>query len=143
MNLNLKSNRARLELLPGYPNFFDVMFDSVKIEGSPVEAEEDSDEMVSDFSDDEEEENGIGYDEYLSLNLPTNHGVPCNQCVRFVADDLDAATVHRLKLEEMVASQSRYELSDVEVVHIRSCLLGFYYRQIRISLGDLRPGKPL
>ena len=73
MNLNAQSNRARLELLPGYPNFFDVMFDSVKIEGSPVEAKEDSDEMDSDFSVDEEEENGIGYDEYLSFNLPTNH----------------------------------------------------------------------
>ena len=143
MNLNVRSNRARLELLPGYPNFFDVMFDSVKIEGSPVEAEDDSDEIESGSSDDEEEESGMGYEEYLSSNLPTVHGVPCNRCVRLVADDLDTATVHRLKLEEMVALRSRYELTDVEVVHIRSCLLGFYYRQIRISLGDLRPGKPL
>ena len=101
-----------------------------------MEAEEDNDEMDSDFSDDEEEENGIGYDEYLSLNLPTNHGVPCNQCVRFVAKDPTAATIHRLKLEEMVMSQSRYELSDGDVIHIRSCLLGFYYLQIQRSDGD-------
>ena len=86
------------------------------------------------ISDDEQEENGLGYDDYL--NLPTDHGVPCDGCVRFVAKDLAAATVHRLKLEEMVMSQSRYELSDGDVIHIRSCLLGFYYLQIRNSHGD-------
>ena len=143
MNLDVRSNRARLELLPGYPNLFDVMFDSVKIEGSPVEAEEDSDETESGSSDDEEGESEMSYEEYLSSILPTVHGVPCNRCVRLVADDLDAATVHRLKLEEMVALRNRYELTDVEVAHIRSCLLGFYYRLIRIGLGDLRPGEPL
>ena len=81
MSLNAQPGRAKLELLPGYPDVFDVMFDSVKIEGSPVEAEEDSDEIDSDFSDNEQEENGLGY-----LNLPTDHGVPCDQCVRFVAN---------------------------------------------------------
>ena len=104
------------------------MFDSVKIDGLPVEAEEDSDEMDSDFSDDEQDEDGLGDDEYL--NLPTNHGVPCGQCVRFVAKDPTAATSHRLKLEEMVMSPSRYELSDGDIVHIRSCLLGFNYLQL-------------
>ena len=79
--------------LPCYPDVFDVMFDSVKIEGLPVEAEEDSDEMDSNFSDDEQDEDGLGYDEYL--NLPTNHRVPCDQCVRFVAKDPTAATTHR------------------------------------------------
>ena len=116
MSLNAQSGRAKLELLPGYPDVFDVMFDSVKIEGLPVEAEEDSDEMDSDFSDDEQDEDGLGYDEYL--NLPTNHRVPCDQCVRFVAKDPTAATTHRLKLEEMVMSQSRYEFSDDDVIHI-------------------------
>ena len=130
MNLDVRPNRARLELLPGYPNLFDVMFDSVKIESSPVEAEDDCGETEGGSSDDEEEESGVSYGEYLSPILPTVHGVPCSQCVRFVADDLDAATVHCLKLEEMLALRNRYELMDVEVAHIRSCLLGFYYRLI-------------
>ena len=39
--------------------------------------------MDSDFSDDEQDEDGLGDDEYL----PTNHGVPCDQCVWFVAKD--------------------------------------------------------
>ena len=63
MSLNAQSGRAKSELLPGYPDVFDVMFDSVKIEGLPVEAEEDSDEMDTDFSDDEQDEDGLGYDE--------------------------------------------------------------------------------
>ena len=134
MSLNAQSSRAKLELLPGYSDVFDVMFDSVKIEGLPVEAEEDSDEMDSDFSDDEQDEDGLGDDEYL--NLPTNHGVPCDQCVRFVAKDPTAATNHHLKLEEMVMSPSRYALSDGDIVHIRSCLLGFFYLHLESSYGD-------
>ena len=143
MSSDVKSTRARLDLLPGYPNPFDVMFDSVKIESSPVEAEDDSDETESGSSDDKEGESGMSYGEYLSSILPTVHGVLCNRCVQLIAEDLDAAMVHRLKLVEMVALRNRYELTDVEVAHIRSCLLGFYYRLIRIGLGDLRPGKPL
>ena len=84
MNLDVRSTRARLDLLPGYPNPFDVMFDSVKIESSPVEAEDDCDKTEGGFSDDEEEESGFCYGEYLSPILPTVHGVPCSQCVRFV-----------------------------------------------------------
>ena len=42
MSLNTQSSKAKLELLPGYSDVFDVMFDSVKIDGLPVEAEEDS-----------------------------------------------------------------------------------------------------
>ena len=60
-----------MELLPGYSDVFDVMFDSVKIEGLPVEAEEDSDEMDSDFSDDEQDDDGLD-DECL----PISHRVP-------------------------------------------------------------------
>ena len=130
MSLDVKSTRARLDLLPGYPNPFDVMFDSVKIESSPVEAEDDCGEAEGGFSDDEEEESGVSYGEYLSSILSTVHGVPCSQCVRFVANDLGAAKVHCLKLEEMLALRNRYELMDVEVAHIQSCLLGFYYRLI-------------
>ena len=64
MSSDVKSTRARLDLLPGYPNLFDVMFDSVKIESSPVEAKDDYDSTQSDFSDDEEEQTGhIGYRE--------------------------------------------------------------------------------
>ena len=128
-----------MELLPGYSDVFDVMFDSVKIEGLPVEAEEDSDEMDSDFSDDEQDEDGLGDDEYL----PTNHGVPCDQCVWFVAKEPTAATNHRLKLQEMVISPSRYELSLVDIVHIRSCLLGFYYLQLESSNSDQIQKMPL
>ena len=121
-----------MELLPGYSDVFDVMFDSVKIEGLPIEAEEDSDQMDSDFSDHEQDDDGLGDDECL----PTIHGVPCDQCARFVAKDPTAATNHRLKLQEMVMSPSRYELSLVDIVHIRSCLLGFYYLQLESSNSD-------
>ena len=51
-----QSSKVRLELLPGYPGIFEVMFDSVKIEGLPVEAEEVSDELDSDFSDDDQDD---------------------------------------------------------------------------------------
>ena len=91
MSLNAQSSRAKLELLPGYSDVFDVMFDSVKIEGLPIEAEEDSDEMDSDFSDDEQDEDGLGDDEYP----PTNPGVPCDQCVWFFTKDPTAATNNR------------------------------------------------
>ena len=128
MSLDVKSTRARLDLLPGYPNPFDVMFDSVKIESSPVEAEDDCDKAEGRFSLDEEEETGFCYEEYLGPILSTVYGVPCSQCVRFVANDLGGAEVHCLKLEDMLASRDRYELTDLEVGHIQSCLLGPYYR---------------
>ena len=128
MSLDVRSTRARLDLLPGYPNPFDVMFDSVKIESSPVEAGDDCDKAEGGFSDDEEEESGFCYEEYLGPILSTVYGVPCSQCVRFVANDLGGAEVHCLKLEDMLASRDRYELTDLEVGHIQSCLLGLYYR---------------
>ena len=62
MSLNTQSRKAKLELLPGYSDVFYVMFDSVKIEGLPVETEEDSDVMDSDFNDDEQYDDGLGDD---------------------------------------------------------------------------------
>ena len=128
MSLDVKSTRARLDLLPGYPNPFDVMFDSVKIESSPVEAGDDCDKAEGGFSDDEEEESGFCYEEYLGPILSTVYGVPCSQCIRFVANSLGSAEVHRLKLEDVLASGGRCELTELEVGHIQSCLLGLYYR---------------
>ena len=52
MSLSTQSSKVRIELLPGYPDIFEIMFDSVKIEGLPFEVEEVSEELDSDFSDD-------------------------------------------------------------------------------------------
>jgi hypothetical protein len=127
MSLDVKSTRARLDLLPGYPNPFDVMFDSVKIESSPVEAKDDCDSTESDFSDDEEEETGYCYEECLGPIRSTVYGVPCDQCTRFVANSLSSARAHCLKLKDVLEFGGRCVLTELEVGHIQSCLLGFYY----------------
>ena len=88
--------------------------------------------MDSDFSDDEQDDDGLSGNE----SLPTIHGVPCDQCAQFVAKDPTAATNHRLQLQQMLESLSRYELSDGDIVHVRSCFLGFYYLQLERSNSD-------
>ena len=112
-----QSSKVRLELLPGYPGIFEVMFDSVKIEGLPVEAEEVSDELDTDFSDDDQDDDELSGDE----DLPVVHGFPCDHCTQFVAKDPTDAMYHRLQLQQMLESPSRYELSDEDIIHIRSC----------------------
>ena len=127
MSSDVKSTRARLDLLPGYPNPFDVMFDSVKIESSPVEAKDDCDSTESDFSDDEEEETGYCYEERLGPIESTVYGVPCDQCTRFVVNSLGGARAHCLMLENVLESGGGCVLTELEVGHVQSCLLGFYY----------------
>ena len=56
MSLSTQSSKVRIELLPGYPDIFEIMFDSVNVEGPPVEVEEVSEELDSDFSDDDQDD---------------------------------------------------------------------------------------
>ena len=88
--------------------------------------------MDSDFSDDEQDDYGLSGDE----SLPTIHGVPCEQYAQLVAKDPTTATNHRLQLQQMLELPSRYELSDGDIVDIRTCFLGFYYLQLERSNCD-------
>ena len=97
MSLREQFGKVKAELLPGYPDIFKTMFDSVSLEGLPVEAEEVSDEVDS---GDELDDDEFSSDE----ELPAVHGVPCNSCAPFVDTEPTTASVHHLKLQQMLVS---------------------------------------
>ena len=122
MSLSTQSSKVRTELLPGYPDIFKIMFDSVKIEGPPVEVEEASVMMAR-----------------MMMNSAVMRSFPLSTVSPAIAVPSSLPQI-QLRLWFTIFNfckcLSEYDLSDEDTIHIRSCFLGFYYLQIEYSNSD-------